>query len=296
MGEAGFVASDTRRRLAIRVSPSRRQLWRSATAIAMTCGHCRRGTRSSLPTSSAKRSSGYSSSTTSFRSARDQASFARACGEQPHRTRGRSSVRQRSASSCCLARAASSRWRSMSVTTGDGSRAWLHLHERRRARTSACRQVRRAWAVRVTTVGVRRPGGDVPARRGPGSVDRGEEATGGAIEREPSVLPGRALTESRQSLHVAPDGTGIRLVLLRQRVRLRGLLLRHIQSPNGRVEHRVARRLRAPGTWPAGAGCGRSRCRRRVRRERRQATSSTRPESTHPRGGAGSRPRAGNPR
>src|SRR6266581_4185400 len=72
--------------------------------------------------------------------------------------------------------------------------------------------------------GCEKPDGDVPAGRGPGSVDRGDEATGGAIEYVPTVLPGRALTESRQSLHVAPDGTGIRLVLLRQCVRLRGLL------------------------------------------------------------------------
>src|SRR3954468_19001816 len=68
--------------------------------------------------------------------------------------------------------------------------------------------------------------GDVPAPQRPGSVDRGEEATGGAVEDEASVLPGCALTESRQSLHVAPDRTGIRLVLLREDVRLRGLLLR----------------------------------------------------------------------
>jgi hypothetical protein len=35
------------------------------------------------------------------------------------------------------------------------------------------------------------------------SQDRGEETAGGAIEHEPCVLPGRALTESCQSLHVA---------------------------------------------------------------------------------------------
>src|SRR5256885_13906515 len=75
-----------------------------------------------------------------------------------------------------------------------------------------------------------------------GSVDRREEATCGAIEREPTVLPGRALTQTRQSLHVTPDRTWIRLELLRERVRLGGLLLRHIESLNGRVEHRVARR------------------------------------------------------
>lgn len=36
--------------------------------------------------------------------------------------------------------------------------------------------------------------GDVPAGREPGSVDRGEEATGGAIEDVTAVLPGRGFT------------------------------------------------------------------------------------------------------
>jgi hypothetical protein len=53
-------------------------------------------------------------------------------------------------------------------------------------------------------------GEDVLARRGPGLVNRGQEAAGGAIERVSSVLPGCVLTESCQSLHVAPDRTGIR--------------------------------------------------------------------------------------
>jgi len=57
-------------------------------------------------------------------------------------------------------------------------------------------------------------------------VDRGHEATGGAIEGEASILPRRALTQSGQPLHVTPDRTGIRLVRFRQRVRLSGLLLR----------------------------------------------------------------------
>ena len=73
------------------------------------------------------------------------------------------------------------------------------------------------------------------------SVNRREEAAGSAIEGEASVLPGRALTESRQSLHVTPDGTGIRLVLLCQCVRLGGLLLRHIQSLHDRIKYRVTR-------------------------------------------------------
>src|SRR5690606_5086023 len=50
----------------------------------------------------------------------------------------------------------------------------------------------------------------------PRLVDRGEETAGGAVEGEAAVLPGRALTESCQSLHIAPHGPGIRLVLLRE--------------------------------------------------------------------------------
>src|SRR6266536_244347 len=91
--------------------------------------------------------------------------------------------------------------------------------------------------------------GDGPARA-PGSVDRGEEAAGGAVEDEASVLPGRALTESRQSLHVAPDRPGIRLVLLREGVRLAGVLLRQIESLHGGIEHRVTRRSEFLGHGP----------------------------------------------
>ena len=91
-------------------------------------------------------------------------------------------------------------------------------------------------------VWVKRRAGMCPRGYERGSVDRREEATCGAIEREPSVLPGRALTEARQSLHVTPHGTWIRFELLRERVCLGGLLLLHIEPLNGRVEHRVARR------------------------------------------------------
>jgi hypothetical protein len=98
------------------------------------------------------------------------------------------------------------------------------------------------------------PCGDVPARRGPRLVDRGQEATGCAIEREPCVLPGRALTESRQPLHIAPDGTWIRLMLLGQGVRLRGLLLRHVESLHDRIEYRVARRTELLGGGPQEEG------------------------------------------
>ena len=80
-----------------------------------------------------------------------------------------------------------------------------------------------------------------PRGEGPGSVDRGQEATGGAVESEASILPGRALTQTRQPLHVAPEGAGVRLVLLRQRVRLGGVLLRQVESLHDRLEHRVPR-------------------------------------------------------
>src|SRR5262245_36630635 len=51
---------------------------------------------------------------------------------------------------------------------------------------------------------------------GTGSVNRSQEAAGGAIEGEALILPGCALTESCQSLHVAPDGSRIRFELLRE--------------------------------------------------------------------------------
>src|SRR2546427_5613925 len=93
-----------------------------------------------------------------------------------------------------------------------------------------------------------------PHGEGPGLVDRGQEATGGAIEGESSVLPGRALTQSRESLHVPPDRSGIRLVLLGQDVRLGGLLLRQIQSRRDRVKHRVTRRTEFLGDGPQEGG------------------------------------------
>ncbi len=61
-------------------------------------------------------------------------------------------------------------------------------------------------------------------------MDRGQEATGSAIEGEPSVLPGRALAQTCEPLHVAPDRAGIRLVCFRQVVRLSGVLLRQLKS------------------------------------------------------------------
>src|ERR1700736_768132 len=98
-----------------------------------------------------------------------------------------------------------------------------------------------------------RPCGDVPARQ-PGSADRGEEAARGAIDGEASVLPGRVLTQSREPLHVAPHRTGIRLELLRQRVRLSGMLLRQIQSLHSRVENRLARGTELLGDSPQDDG------------------------------------------
>jgi hypothetical protein len=82
------------------------------------------------------------------------------------------------------------------------------------------------------------------------SVHRGQEATGGLVESESSVLPGRVLTESCQTLHVAPDRAWIRLVLLRQRVCLHGLLARQIESLHNRIKHRVARRTELQGDGP----------------------------------------------
>ena len=127
-------------------------------------------------------------------------------------------------------------------------------------------------------------------------MDRGQEAAGGAIEGEAAVLPGCALTQSREPLHVAPDRTGIRLERFRQRVRLGGLLLRQLESLHSRVNDRVTRRPELLGRGPqedeaivrgVGVEGGRGRSR---------AMSSRRPESTHPRVGAGSRRRAGSPR
>src|SRR5258708_861811 len=126
--------------------------------------------------------------------------------------------------------------------------------------TSACRSMRRAWAARAVTVCEWKDrAGMCPHGEGPGSVDRGQEAAGGAIEGEASVLPGRALAETCQPLHVAPDRAGIRLVLFRQRVRLVGLLLRQIESPRDRLEHRIARGSELLGGGPqedGAIGCG----------------------------------------
>src|SRR4029450_13588286 len=77
---------------------------------------------------------------------------------------------------------------------------------------------------------------------------------GGEIESEPPVLPGRALTEPCQPLHITPNRSGIRLMLFRQGVRLRGLLLRQLESLNDRIEHRVTRRTELLGGGPQEKG------------------------------------------
>src|SRR6185295_2047615 len=120
----------------------------------------------------------------------------------------------------------------MSMRTGRISRMAVPPRITAPATLVACRQLRRAWAARAVTVcGKRRRVGMYPHGEEPGSVDRGQEATGGAVENEAAILPGCALTKTRQPLHVAPNGTGVRLVRFRQRVRLGGLLQRQIESP-----------------------------------------------------------------
>jgi hypothetical protein len=89
-----------------------------------------------------------------------------------------------------------------------------------------------------------------PHGEAPGSVDRGEEAAGGAIQREAAVLPGRLLTESRQTLHVAPDRSRVGLVLLRQRERLGSRLVRQTEPLRHRHEHAVTCRRDLLGSGP----------------------------------------------
>jgi len=83
-------------------------------------------------------------------------------------------------------------------------------------------------------------GTEVPTAPITRSLDRGEQSTGGAIEREPGVLPGRALTETCQPLHVAPDGPRIRLVLFCQSVGVGRLLPRQLESLDGCLDHLLA--------------------------------------------------------
>ena len=84
----------------------------------------------------------------------------------------------------------------------------------------------------------------------PGLVDRGQEAAGRAIESESAILPGCALAQTREPLHVAPDRTGIRLERFRQRICLCGLLLRQIESLNGLINDRVTCRPEFLGRGP----------------------------------------------
>ena len=136
-----------------------------------------------------------------------------------------------------------------------------------------------------------------PARHDPpGSVDRGEESAGGLVEAESRVLPGRALTESCQPLHVSPDGSRIRLVLLRQRVGVGGLLPRQVESLHDRVDHLLARRAELLGGSPQEHGAIVVEVCVERRRGRLGVSPSTPRESTHPRAGAGSRQRGESPR
>ena len=167
----------TWRDLTICASPSCRQLWRRATAIATTCGQRRRGTRSRLPTSSEKRSSGWSSRTTSFRSARVHVKLRRACGKEPQRTWtkllppplgvellfGSSGVFE-VIDRCRRTRSWISR---MARTSGIATRA----------RVLACRNAGGLGRPRVRVWVMRRRAGMCPRGCERGSVDRGEEAT-----------------------------------------------------------------------------------------------------------------------
>lgn len=83
-----------------------------------------------------------------------------------------------------------------------------------------------------------------------GLADRDQEAAGGSIEDEASVLPGRALAQTREALHVPPHRTRIRLERLRRRVRLAGVLLRHLQSLHRRVDHCLTSRPEFLGLRP----------------------------------------------
>src|SRR5919198_2002672 len=78
------------------------------------------------------------------------------------------------------------------------------------------------------------------ARRTAGSVNRSQEAAGGAVEGEALILPGRALTESCQSLHESPDRSRIRFEPFREPEGLGSLLLRQLQSRRGRIENLLA--------------------------------------------------------
>ena len=78
------------------------------------------------------------------------------------------------------------------------------------------------------------------ARRTTGSVNRSQEAAGGAIEGEALILPGCALTESCQSLHESPDRSRIRFEPFREPEGLGSLLLRQLQSRRGRIENLLA--------------------------------------------------------
>jgi hypothetical protein len=63
-------------------------------------------------------------------------------------------------------------------------------------------------------------------------------------KREASVLPARSLADEGQPLDVAPDRSGIRLVLRRHVVRLGDLLDREVDPLGDGVDHHLARQTR----------------------------------------------------
>jgi hypothetical protein len=68
-----------------------------------------------------------------------------------------------------------------------------------------------------------------PTRRGPGLVNRDQEATGGATERAACVLREVHWLSRVSPRHISPDRTWIFIVLLCERVGLIGVLLRRIE-------------------------------------------------------------------
>ncbi len=93
-----------------------------------------------------------------------------------------------------------------SVAHGRHLRLSARLWERKRPPARRCRAGRvKDVACADALCVLEGAAGLCPSGEGPGLVNRGQEATGGAIKRESSVLPGRALTQTCEPLHVAPD-------------------------------------------------------------------------------------------
>jgi len=81
------------------------------------------------------------------------------------------------------------------------------------------------------------------------SVHRRQEALGGLVEREPCVRPGRALAESCQPLHVAPDRP-VRLMLVRHLYASSACLRDRSSRCTTRLEHRVTCRTELQSDGP----------------------------------------------